>query len=62
MEPDGHGMSWPRDPAMPPTTFHWEIEFPEVFTRPKPGFDAFVGNPPFRVGAVCPRSYYRVPF
>lgn len=27
--------------------FHWEIEFPEVFTRDNPGFDAFVGNPPF---------------
>ena len=28
-------------------TFHWEIEFPEVFTRENSGFDAFVGNPPF---------------
>ena len=27
--------------------FHWEIEFPEVFERKSPGFDAFVGNPPF---------------
>ena len=27
--------------------FHWEIEFPEVFRRDNPGFDAFVGNPPF---------------
>ena len=27
--------------------FHWEIEFPEVFQRENPGFDAFVGNPPF---------------
>jgi hypothetical protein len=27
--------------------FHWEIEFPEVFTRELPGFDAIVGNPPF---------------
>jgi Eco57I restriction-modification methylase/restriction-modification enzyme MmeI-like protein len=31
-------------------TFHWEIEFPEVFTRPNGGFDAFVGNPPFMGG------------
>ena len=29
------------------TPFHWEIEFPEVFQRENPGFDAFVGNPPF---------------
>jgi hypothetical protein len=27
--------------------FHWEIEFPEVFTRDSPGFEAIVGNPPF---------------
>jgi len=27
--------------------FHWEIEFPEVFSRDNPGFDCFVGNPPF---------------
>lgn len=27
--------------------FHWEIEFPEVFARDNPGFDAIVGNPPY---------------
>ena len=27
--------------------FHWEIEFPEVFDRKNPGFDAIIGNPPF---------------
>lgn len=27
--------------------FHWELEFPEVFARENPGFDAVVGNPPF---------------
>ncbi|WP_213043444.1 Eco57I restriction-modification methylase domain-containing protein [Nitrospira defluvii] len=29
-------------------TFHWPVEFPEVFARG--GFDAFVGNPPFMGG------------
>ena len=34
--------------AKPPVaTFHWELEFPEVFERENPGFDAIVGNPPF---------------
>ncbi|MBK7670884.1 MAG: N-6 DNA methylase [bacterium] len=33
------------DPPLAP--FHWEIEFPEVFERDNPGFDGFVGNPPF---------------
>ena len=35
----------------PITPFHWEIEFPEVFATDEvndnPGFDCFVGNPPF---------------
>lgn len=34
----------------PVTPFHWEVEFPEVFSRENPGFDAFVGNPPFLGG------------
>jgi hypothetical protein len=29
------------------TSFHWELEFNDVFARPDPGFDAIVGNPPF---------------
>ena len=47
------------DPPLAP--FHWEIEFPEVFERENPGFDAFVGNPPFlggkRVSTVLGDSY-----
>jgi hypothetical protein len=42
--------------------FHWEIEFPEVFSRENGGFDAFVGNPPFlggtRVSTVSGMSYF----
>lgn len=26
---------------------HWPMEFPEVFSGSNPGFDTFVGNPPF---------------
>lgn len=33
------------DPPLVP--FHWSLEFPEVFDRDRPGFDAIVGNPPF---------------
>ena len=36
-----------RNGEMPFVPFHWEIEFPEVFERENPGFDGFVGNPPF---------------
>ena len=31
----------------PLASFHWETEFPEVFDRDRPGFDAIIGNPPF---------------
>jgi hypothetical protein len=31
-------------------SLHWELEFPEVFERENPGFDAIVGNPPFLGG------------
>jgi SAM-dependent methyltransferase len=27
--------------------FHWELEFPDVFSAPGAGFDAIVGNPPW---------------
>ena len=30
--------------------FHWPLEFPEVFTRRPPGFDAIVSNPPYLGG------------
>jgi hypothetical protein len=34
----------------PVPCFHWEVEFPEVFSRKNGGFDSFVGNPPFLGG------------
>ena len=41
--------------------FHFEIEFPEVFERANPGFDAIVGNPPFAgkntIAAASPAFY-----
>ena len=47
------------EPPLAP--FHWEIEFPEVFERENPGFDAIVGNPPFlggkRISTVLGSAY-----
>ena len=36
-----------RNSEVPFAPFHWEFEFPEAFERDNPGFDGFVGNPPF---------------
>jgi hypothetical protein len=30
-------------------SFHWELEFPDVFTPERRGFDALIGNPPWDV-------------
>ena len=42
-------------------TFHWPLEFPEVFMRENSGFDAIVGNPPFlggkRIATVFGKAY-----
>ena len=47
--------------GLPIAPFHWELEFPEVFERENPGFDAVVGNPPFAgkntVAAANPAGY-----
>ena len=58
----GQGESAGGDaPAPPVTAFHWEFEFPEVFERENPGFDAVVGNPPFAgkntIAAAHPAAY-----
>ncbi|MBC6432802.1 class I SAM-dependent DNA methyltransferase [Nostoc sp. HG1] len=37
--------------------FNWDIEFPEVFDRENPGFDAIVGNPPFLGGWSISGTY-----
>ena len=33
---------------------HWQLAFPDVFSRPEPGFDVFVGNPPVLLGSEYP--------
>jgi hypothetical protein len=39
-----------RSGEHPIPPFHWEIEFPEVFSGQKSGFDGYIGNPPFLGG------------
>lgn len=41
----------------PVIPFNWEIEFPEVFERENPGFDAIVGNPPFLGGSKISSNF-----
>lgn len=38
--------------------FHWEIEFPDVFTGPESGFDAVVGNPPWEIQKPNSKEFF----
>ena len=50
-----HAAASLRTGAHPIPPFHWEIEYPEVFSRANGGFDSFVGNPPFLGGKGIPK-------
>lgn len=38
--------------------FHWEIEFPDVFTPERKGFDAVVGNPPWEIQKPNSKEFF----
>lgn len=38
--------------------FHWEIEFPDVFTADRRGFDAVLGNPPWEIMKPMSKEFF----
>lgn len=38
--------------------FHWELEFPDVFTAGQPGFDAMLGNPPWEIQKPNSKEFF----
>ncbi len=38
--------------------FHWELEFPDVFTEQGAGFDAIVGNPPWEIQKPNSKEFF----
>jgi hypothetical protein len=38
--------------------FHWELEFPDVFTGPESGFDAMIGNPPWEIQKPNSKEFF----
>jgi len=38
--------------------FHWELEFPDVFTEEGAGFDAVVGNPPWETQKPLSQEFF----
>lgn len=38
--------------------FHWELEFPDVFTASQQGFDAILGNPPWEIQKPSSKEFF----
>lgn len=38
--------------------FHWELEFPDVFTATSEGFDAILGNPPWDIAKPNSKEFF----
>jgi hypothetical protein len=45
------------DLALDRRCLHWPLAFPEVFSRPREGFDGIVGNPPYLGGTRISGSF-----
>ena len=52
------GNSLISDPQIDPSALDWQKQFPDVFSRPNPGFDAVLGNPPWERFTIKNREFF----
>jgi len=52
------GNSLISDPQIDPSALDWKNQFPDVFSRPNPGFDAVLGNPPWERFTLKNREFF----
>jgi hypothetical protein len=57
-EPSAARSSIISDLASDLKFFHWELEYPDVFTPDRSGFDAMIGNPPWDVIEVNSQEFF----
>ena len=52
------GNSLVSDTAVAPLAIDWKKTFPDVFSRPNPGFDCVIGNPPWERFTLKNREFF----
>ncbi len=57
-QPDEAALAVAKEVAAKRRFFHWELEFPDVFTASQQGFDAILGNPPWETMQPSSREFF----
>lgn len=56
--PDAAALAVAAEVAAKRRFFHWELEFPDVFTARQQGFDAMLGNPPWETQKPSSKEFF----
>lgn len=58
LAPSDEALSIALQVAQTNRFFHWELEYPDVFTAKKSGFDAVLGNPPWETMQPTSKEFF----
>lgn len=57
-KPSAEALALATEVAAQLRFFHWELEFPDVFTASQQGFDAMLGNPPWEIQKPSSKEFF----